>query len=66
VLALTLAQLAVVLDKEVNDLIPPQKEKPKPAAGIVEAELAEKLDLPTRELKKLTAQLHPTGLKRKK
>ena len=57
VMAHTLAQLAEVLQSDVRDLIPAQTKREQFATNRVEIELAQKLPLSNKDLKKLTAQI---------
>jgi len=61
VLAHTLVQLADAFDVELGALIPAarpkQSESLRPARGNFEEELAEKLGLPKKDIKQLTARL---------
>lgn len=65
VLAHTLVQFAEALDLELTELIPPlRQEGQQPHTKKVEAELAEKLKLPKKEIKKLTARITSSGHRR--
>lgn len=57
VMAHTLVRLADVLDTTLSGLVPELEKRRSVISTSVEAELAEKLALPNKELKKLTAQI---------
>lgn len=57
ILAHTLVQLAEALEIPLTDLIPPQKQAQQIVADTLEAELAKKLNLPPRAIKRLTSKV---------
>jgi transcriptional regulator with XRE-family HTH domain len=66
VLAHTLVQLAKALEVELMELIPPpHQDGQQSPAKEVEAELAEKLQLPKKQIKELTARITGSGHRRK-
>ena len=66
VLAHTLVQFAEVLDVELMELIPPLRQNGQPPPiKKVEAELAEKLQLSKKDMKKLTARITGSEHRRK-
>jgi transcriptional regulator with XRE-family HTH domain len=65
VMAHTLAKLADVLDTNLSELVPEVEKRRSVIPESIEAELAEKLALPSRDLKKLTAQIVSPTRRRK-
>lgn len=65
ILAHTLVQLADVFDIPITELLRPRHLAKRPMVGVVERELAQKLDLPDKQIKKLAAQLKGKGHRRK-
>lgn len=57
VLAHTLVQLADALEVPLTELVPPRKQTQQIVADTLEAEFTQKLNLPPRAIKKLTAQV---------